>query len=208
MLVERDYFAQRLRCQPFRENGVGRAVALEGAVWNLKGRNSVRRHFLGCFSKRQGLRLGEEVGHQEIAVTSKGVQRLAEADEVAGDQLGSLVNELVEGVLAIGSRLSPDYGPGLIVHLPAFQVDVFSVALHIELLEVGRQAAKVIIIRQNRHGLGTEEVVVPDAYESQEHRQVALKRRRAKMLVHRVETGEHLAKLLGANSDHQGKADG
>src|SRR6266567_6483596 len=141
-------------------------------------------------------------------VTPKWIQGLAEADEGARDQLGTLVDELIEGMLAIGSRLSPDNGPGLIVHLPALQVDVFSVALHVELLEVGWQAAKVIIIRQNRHGLSAEEVVVPDAYESQEHRQVALKRRRAKMLVHRVETGEHLAKLLGANRDHQGKADG
>jgi len=29
-------------------------------------------------------------------------------DEICGDQLGSLVNELVEGVLAVGSSGTPD----------------------------------------------------------------------------------------------------
>src|SRR6266571_4715466 len=121
------------------------------------------------------------------------VQGLAKPDEVARDQLGPLMDELVEGMLTIGSRLPPDNGPGLIVHPPALQIDVLPVALHIELLKVGSETPKVLIIGQGRYGFGTEEVVVPDANESQEHRQVALKRSCAEMLIHRVKAAKHFA---------------
>ena len=106
---------------------------------HLEGRDAVRYYFLCRLSKRQSLGLGEEVGHQEIMVLSKWVQSMAEPDEVTRDQFGPLVDELVEGMLTVGSRLPPDNGSGLIVHPPAFQVDVLPVALHVELLEVGGQ---------------------------------------------------------------------
>ncbi len=132
------------------------------------------------------------------------IQGLIEADEIARDQLGPLVDELVERMLAVGPGLSPDDRPGLVVHRHALQIDMFAVALHVELLQVGGQTPKVVIIGQDRYSLGIEEVVVPDADQSQEHGQVALERSSAEMLVHRVEAGEHFAKPVGADSDHEG----
>src|SRR6266446_7158513 len=85
---------------------------------------------------------------------------------------------------------------------------MLAVALHVELLEVGRQVPKVVIIGQDCYGLSAEEVVVPDANESQQHGQVTLKGSRAEMLVHGVESGEHLVELFRAKSDHQGQAYG
>ena len=41
---------------------------------------------------------------------------------------------------------------------------MFPIALHIQLLEIGGQEPEVMIIGQDRHGLGAEEVVVPDTY--------------------------------------------
>ena len=38
---------------------------------------------------------------------------VAEADEVGRDELGALVDELVEGVLAVGARLAPEDLAGL-----------------------------------------------------------------------------------------------
>src|SRR5258708_34713468 len=90
--------------------------------------------FFGSLAERPGLGLGEEVRHQEIVMRAQWVQGLAEADEVAQDQLGSLVYELVECVLPVGPRLPPDDRSGLIVHRPALQVYVLAIALHIELL--------------------------------------------------------------------------
>src|SRR5258708_26482109 len=94
---------------------------------------------------------------------AEGVQGLIEADEVARNQLGSLVNELVEGMLTIGTRLSPDNGAGLVVHFPALQIDMLPIALHIQLLQVGTEASQVMIIGQDGNGFGIKEVVLPDA---------------------------------------------
>src|SRR5438105_4297415 len=118
----------------------------------------------------------------------KGVQGLTEPDEVARNQLGALVNELVECMLPVGSRLPPDNRPRLVVHHPTLQVYMLPIALHIELLEVGSQTTKVLVIRQNRHRLCPEAVVVPDANQPQNHRQVALKGSRTEMLIHCMES--------------------
>ena len=55
----------------------------------------------------QGLGLGEDVGHQQVVMPAQRVERLREADEVAGDKLGALVDQLVEGMLSVGARLAP-----------------------------------------------------------------------------------------------------
>ncbi len=63
VFVERDELAQALRCQPLSKDGVGWAVALEGAVWHLKRRDSVCFDLLGSFAKRKSLGLGVEICH-------------------------------------------------------------------------------------------------------------------------------------------------
>src|SRR5205085_8016286 len=106
-------------CQARCKDCVCRAVPLERAVRHLECGDAVRCNFLSCLSKCQRLRLSKEVRHQQVVMYPKWVQGLAEPDEVARNQLGALMNELVERVLAIGSRLPPDNRPGLIVHRPA-----------------------------------------------------------------------------------------
>src|SRR2546430_4836864 len=164
VLIECDQLAQRLRCQSLHQNGVRRAIALESPVRNLEGWYSIGCNLLGRLAEGQGLSLRDEVRHQQIVVRFQLVQGLIEANKIARDQLGPLVDKLVERGLAIRSRLSPDDRPRLIVYLPALQVDMFSIALHIQLLEIGGQEPEVMIIGQDRDGLGTEEVVVPDTY--------------------------------------------
>ena len=61
---------------------------------------------------------------------------------------------------------------------------MLAVALHRQLLEVGREALQVLLVGQDRDGLRAEEVVVPDAEQAHQHRQVALERRGAEVLVH------------------------
>src|SRR5262245_48822582 len=119
-------------------------------------------------------------------MVANGVEGLTEPDEIARDQLCPLVNQLIEGMLAVRPGLSPDDRSGFIRDVPALEIGLLAVAFHIELLEVSRKAAKVMVVRQNRHGLGAEEVVVPDAKKSENHRKVAFEGRRAEVLVHRV----------------------
>ena len=85
--------------------------------------------------------------------------------------------------------------------------DVLAVALHGQLLQVGRESLQVLLVRQHRDRLGAEEIVVPDAQQAHEHRQVALERRGAEMLVHLVEAVEHGAEILRADGQHGRKAD-
>ena len=131
-----------------------------------------------------------------------------EADEVAGNQLGSLVNQLVIGVLAVGAGRSPHDRAGLIVDPIAVQIDLLAVALHVELLQVGAEAAEVMIVGQDGDGLGREEVVVPNAQQAQQDRQIVLPGGGAKMFVHGVEAGEHVAKIVGPDGQHQRQPDG
>src|SRR5262249_58864123 len=98
----------------------------------------------------------------------------AEADEVTGDQLRALVDELVEGVLAVGSRLAPEDRPGLAADRLALERHVLAVGLHGELLEVRRKALQVLIVGQDGDGLRAEEIVVPEGEEAHEDREVAL----------------------------------
>lgn len=61
-------------------------------------------------TKRQRLGLSEEVGEQDTVVKRfvDGILRRRRGDEVCGDEFRSLMNELIEGVLAVGTSRSPD----------------------------------------------------------------------------------------------------
>ena len=83
---------------------------------------------------------------------------------------------------------------------------MFSVTLHIKLLEVSAETPKIMIIGQDRYRLSPKEIVVPDTDQSQKHRQVAFKRSSAKVLIHLVETSQHFTKMFRAYSDHQRKS--
>ena len=66
-----------------------------------------------------------------------------------------------------GSGRPPDHRPGGIVYRLPVPGNPFAVAFHICLFQVHRQAAQVVIVRQDRSGLGTEEIVVPDTQQGQ-----------------------------------------
>jgi hypothetical protein len=64
-----------------------------------------------------------------------------------------------------------------------------------------------LFVRQNRHRLRAEEVVVPDRQEAHQDRQVFFEGRGAEMLVHLVEAVQHGPKVLRSNGEHRRKAD-
>src|SRR5271169_5782607 len=104
------------------------------------------------------------------------IERLSERDEVTGDQPGALMDQLIEGVLAIGSRLAPVDRTSPTIHRRPVERHVLAIALHRQLLEIGWETLQVPIVGQHRDGLRAEEVVVPEAQKAHEYRQVALKR--------------------------------
>src|SRR5215469_13388023 len=138
-----------------------------------KGGDTTCRNLLSCLTKCQSLGLCKEICHEQIMMRLYWIQCLIEANEITGNQSGSLVNKLVEGMLTIGTGLAPDNRSGLIVDGVAFQIDVLTIALHIKLLQISAQTIEILVIRQNCHSFSTEEIIIPDTNQPKYHRQVA-----------------------------------
>jgi hypothetical protein len=64
------------------------------------------------------------------------------------------------------------------------------------------------LVRKDRHRLGAEEIIIPDGEQTHQHRQVALERRGAKVLVDLMEAVEHGAEIVWADGNHSRQADG
>ncbi len=114
------------------------------------------------------------------------IDGLGKSNEVARDQFGSLVDQLIERVLTVCSRFAPVNWASLVRHFLPFARDTFTVALHRQLLEIRWKSFQVLLIRQNRNRLRPKKVVVPDRQETHEDREIAVERRGAEMLVHLV----------------------
>ena len=85
---------------------------------------------------------------------------------------------------------------------------MLAVALHGELLEIGGEALEILLVGQHGHGLGAEEIVVPDGEQAHQHRQVALEGRGAEVLVHLMEAVQHGAEIVRPDGEHGREADG
>src|SRR5258707_897469 len=166
----------------------------------------IRRAFgldlLARFSKRERLALRKNVRQQHIMMPAERVERLSERDEVARNEPRALMDQLIEGMLAVGSRLPPIDRAGLRLDWCPIERYVLAVALHRQLLEIGRETLQVLVIGQHGDGLRAEEVVVPDAEKAHQDRQVAAERRGPEMLVDCMEARQHVAEMVGADGQH------
>lgn len=115
------------------------------------------------------------------------------------------MDQLVERVLTVGARLTPDDWASLVVYRVAVTVNILTVGLHVALLEVSGKAVHVLVVRQNRFGFRTEEVVVPDADQRQQHRQVFLRRSGGEVLIHRMRAGQQLNEVVEAHGENDGQ---
>ena len=129
-------------------------------------------------------------------------------NEVRGDELGALVDELVEGVLAVGARLAPEDLSGLVGDGAAVAAHGLAVGLHGELLEVGGEAVQVLGVGQDGVRGGLEEVDVPDVEQAHEHGDVLSRGLGREVLVDGVEAGKEVTEVLRADGHGQDRADG
>src|ERR1700728_3918570 len=139
VFVESDELAKHLRRELQGENGVRRTIALEYTMRDEPVRRALGLDLLGRFSECQCFRLCEDVRKQHVMLTANCVERLSKGNEVARNQPGPLMNQLIEGVLAVGSRLAPVDRAGRIGDLVPTDRDVLSIALHGQLLEISRK---------------------------------------------------------------------
>ena len=59
----------------------------------------------------------------------------------------ALVDQLIERMLTVGSRLAPDNGAGIVRQGRAIHRRALAVTLHFKLLEIGRKARQTLLIR-------------------------------------------------------------
>ena len=114
VLVQGNEPAQRVRRELLEEERAGGPVPVERPVSHQTlpvGHPSAAElgpDLVGRLALHQGFGLGEEVGQQDVVVPADRVVAADRSDEVARDEPGSLVEELIEGMLAIRPRLAPD----------------------------------------------------------------------------------------------------
>lgn len=90
----------------------GRPVTKESLVRNKSLGSTLSSDLLVSLANHESLGLSKVVGGQHllVKVVGDGVVRLGSQNEVGGDQLGSLVDKLEEGVLSVGARLTKEDG--------------------------------------------------------------------------------------------------
>ena len=89
-----------------------------------------------CFAHHEGFGLREEIRceHFLVLVVGNGVMRFGSKDEIGGDELRTLVEELEERVLGVGCGLAEENGPGGVFNHCAITGDGLAVRFHGQLL--------------------------------------------------------------------------
>src|SRR5215813_7317527 len=184
VFIQGNELTKRFRCELVRKNRVGWPVAGEDAMGHEPIRRALRFHLLGRLAERKRFCLSEYICQQHVVVRPQRIEWFRECDEVTGNKLRSLMNQLIERVLAVCSRLTPVDWAALVRYGESLQRDLLAVALHSQLLEIRGEPLQVLFIRQDCNGLCIEAVVIPDGEQSHQYRQVARERRGTKMLIH------------------------
>ena len=192
------------------EDRGGRTVAQEGLVGNKLIGGTLGADILRGLANHEGLGLSEVVGgkHLLVLVVLDGVVRLGGQDEVGRNELGALVQELVERVLGVGGGLAEKDGTSGVLYVVAATSDGLSVGLHGKLLEVCGETVQVLVEGRNKVGLGAEEVRVPDAQQTTKNGNVLLEGSLLEVLVHSVATSKEVVEVVVANVQADGETNG
>jgi hypothetical protein len=103
---------QRRRSQKREHDGIARSIALKHLALDQNLRSAAPQllpDLFFRFSKGKSLRLREEVGQQDAVVLGgEGIVCVRRGNEVSGNELGALMNQLIEGVLTVRASCTPD----------------------------------------------------------------------------------------------------
>ena len=152
------------------------------------------------------------------------VVRFGGEDEVGWDELGTLVQELVEGVLCVGCGFTEEDWAGGIFHHLVIAGDGFSVGFHGELLEVGWEAVEVLVesrfckqneirradknLRGNQVSLSTKHIRVVNTQKASNDWDILLQRSGSEVHIHSMCTRQELMEVLESNVDSHTQANG
>src|SRR5258708_36999480 len=136
VFVQSHQLAQGFRRQLFGEDRVRWTITFEYPVGNEPLGSAFCLYLFRSLAERERLRLRANVGDQQIVVAAKWVERLRKSDEVAGNEPGPLMNQLVEQRWAIGSRFTPVNCTAVMGNSSAIECHVLAVVLHRQLLQL------------------------------------------------------------------------
>src|SRR5882724_1235442 len=153
VFVQSDQLAQGLRRQLFGKDRVRWTITFEYPVGNEPVGSAFCLHLFRSLAECQRLGLRANVGNQHVVVAANWVERLRKSDEVAGDEPGPLMNQLVERMLAIGSRFAPVNWTCVVRDPLSIECHMLAIALHRQLLQVSWEPLQILFIGQYRHGL-------------------------------------------------------
>jgi hypothetical protein len=163
---------------------------------------------------------GQSVGRKQclplVLVVLDWVVAVGREDEVGGNELCALVEQLEERVLCVGCWFSEKDWTCGVVDVFSITSDGLAVGLHGELLEIGWETVHVLIesgvmsvshiieeedgnLRCNEMCLSTEEVRVPHAQQTTNDWNVLLQWCVQEVLVHGVSTSKELVEVVVAN---------
>lgn len=128
--------------------------------------------------------------------------------EIARSNAGSLMDQLVKGVLTVGTRLTDNPGASAVRNSLTVSVPVLAVGLHVALLEVRGEAVHVLVVGEDGVNLGIEKVDVPDAEDGKDDGQVLVEGSVDKVLVHLVGARQKLVEVVESDVEGDREADG
>ena len=135
-------------------------------------------------SHAEGFGLGDGIGQQQAVHVRIGALRLPRRNEFDRMDVRTLVKQLVESVLPIGSGLSPDHGMGGPANRTSVPTHRFAIGFHLRLLEVGGHAMQGLSIGQHHPALHPERIHIPDFNQRQVQRHIGLRVRGLEVAIH------------------------
>jgi hypothetical protein len=215
VLVHGYQAAQYSGRQHFKENGIGRPVAFESAerpeTLNLflvfTFFKKIGQHFFLSLAGHQCFCLRKEIGKQYLMMLSDRIMAYGRRKKVSRYKPGALMYKLVKGMLSVSAGLSPDNRTCLVSDSPARTVCGLAVALHIALLEVGRETVHILIVRQYSFSFRFEEISVPYPNKGEYYRDIPFEGLIPEMFVHFISAGQQITEIIETDVTGYGKTD-
>ena len=217
VLVERDQHAERLRVEAAVDERVATGGCREtpcagtscsSAAPRKPGLRQLRAHLRLRLAEGERLGLREAVGDELGVVVAELLVRLGGDRKSAGHDLGALVQQLVEGVLAVGAGLAPDDRAGAVLDELASRASRACRSIPCRAAADARRSARAAGRRASTAWVRKSQTLryqMPSSAHDDRH--VLGERRVAEMLVHRARAGEEASKVLGADRDGERQAD-
>src|ERR1044072_8628681 len=97
------------------------------------------------------------------------VMRKYRGNEIARDQKGTLGDQLIKCMLAVGSRFPPNDGAGGIGNLIPIAGCMLTITFHIALLEISRETVHVLVVGQYGLRLCPKKINIQKTYKPHYH---------------------------------------